>query len=189
MANLKVHHYERRFSQLVNEYNRIFPGPFYFSRLIKAKEVTIADLGSGPVCTLGTLWAGVKIKIYASDIKQPQYSKLWEKNGVTPLIPIEYQDMEKLTYKNESFDIVHCVNALDHTYNPEKALNEMKRICKTGGYVYLRHIRDQKAVNSGRGHYWNASKKGFSNGTTTISLDDFITTDDGYFVVSLWRKT
>ena len=68
--------------------------------------------------------------------------------------------MEKLTYKDEMFDIVHCANALDHCVDPFKALKEMYRVCKPGGWIYLRH-----AINSGKKerysmqHQWNIQKK------------------------------
>lgn len=79
------------------------------------------------------IWGKVNLKIYASDILANEYAKLTHEVLRTP---IEYQDMENLTYLDESFDVVHCVNALDHTKNAQKALSEMKRICKTGGYIF-----------------------------------------------------
>lgn len=183
-------HYRRRIKELIEEYNKLFPAPYYFERFLKKKtEVKIADLGSGPICTLGNLWGNVKIKIYASDILAPQYSKLIEEQNCKLITPVEYQDMENLTYPDEFFDLVHCVNALDHTKDVQKALNEMKRVCKIGGYIYLRHGHNQKTVNGGRGHLWDAKKEGFFNGTSWVGLDGFHTSDDGYFLVSIMKKS
>lgn len=182
-------HYRRRIKELIEEYNKPFPAPYYFERFLKKKtEVKIADLGSGPICTLGNMWGGVKVTIYASDILQPEYTKILQELNCKLITPVEYQDMENLTYPDEFFDLVHCVNALDHTKDVQKALNEMKRVCKPGGYIYLRHGHNQKKVNSGRGHYWNAGKMGFSNDESLVTLDGFHTTDDGYFLVSILKK-
>ena len=44
-------------------------------------------------------------------------------------------DMENLTYEDNSFDVVVCVNALDHTKNPLVALHEFYRVAKK--YIYI----------------------------------------------------
>lgn len=182
-------HYRRKIKQLIFEYNRSFPLPYYFHEFLKGKsEVNIADLGSGPVCTLGNIWGNVKINIYASDIRGDTYTELVNQQGVQLITPIEKQNMEELTYSANFFDVVHCVNALDHTKDAKKALEEMKRVCKVNGFVYLRHTRDQLNANGSRGHYWNARPDGFRNEDSIITLEGFSTTFDGLYVISVWRK-
>lgn len=182
-------HYRRRIKELIHEYNRDFPLPYYFERFLKHKQhVTIADLGSGPICTLGNLWGNVKIDIYASDILAPDYKKLIEEQKCNLQTPIEFQNIENLTYQDDFFDVVHCVNTLDHTLDVQKAIDELKRICKPGGYIYLRHGHNQLKVNKGKGHYWNATKNGFSNQEKHVALDGFTTADDGYFLTSTLKK-
>jgi SAM-dependent methyltransferase len=190
MGNLDLPgHYQRRIKQLIYEYNRPFPGPYYYSRFLRGRrEAKIADLGSGPICTLGSLWSGVDITIYASDLRAEVYKKLLKDVACEPLVPVEYQDMENLTYPDNFFDLVHCVNALDHTEDAQKALGEMKRVCKPGGYIYLRHSHNQKSAHGGKGHYWDAKINGFVNQDMHVPLPDFITTDDGYFIISIKRK-
>jgi hypothetical protein len=89
------------------------------------------------------------------------------------------------------FDIVHCVNALDHTNNPQKAIEEMKRICKPGGWIYLRHAPNQKDKYGGI-HKWNATVDGFENSDKNITLDGFETRIDNIsgedVFVFLFRK-
>lgn len=184
-------HYRRRLKSLIYEYNRIFAGPYYFSQFFThkhIKEAKVADLGSGPVCTLGTLWGSIDIQIRASDILAPAYLKALKEIGCTLLTPLEYQDMESLTYKDNTFDLVHCVNALDHTRNVKKALTEMKRVCKPNGYIYLRHTRSQKRAHHGNGHYWDARIDGFFGDNEIVTLSDFVTTDDGHNIVSIYQK-
>ena len=144
-----------------NQFNHPFPLPAYFGEMIgDEKEVSIADLGAGVVATTGNTWEGVKIDLHPSDLFADEFAKEYEYWGITPLFPIEKQDMEHLTYGDETFDIVHCVNALDHCVHPYQAISEMLRICKKGGWIYLRHYR-----NEGLGkkytlmHQWNICKE------------------------------
>ncbi len=44
---------------------------------------------------------------------------------------------EKLPFRKSTFDIAVCFQVLEHIYEPEKAISEMKRIVKRGGFVIL----------------------------------------------------
>ncbi|MBI5038396.1 MAG: class I SAM-dependent methyltransferase [Nitrospirae bacterium] len=44
---------------------------------------------------------------------------------------------ENIPKQDESFDVVICVNALDHMINPDKALSEIRRILKKDGIFVL----------------------------------------------------
>jgi ubiquinone/menaquinone biosynthesis C-methylase UbiE len=178
-------HYRINTKFLVRDYNKLFPLPYYFHDMVLAHGTyKIADLGAGPVCRLGGKFAGSDIQITASDSLAKEYNELTNTLCDKLLIPIEYQDMENLTYPDESFNIVHCVNALDHTKDAKKALEEMKRICKKGGWIYLRHAPNQKNFLKGD-HYWNATLEGFDNGKELIKLDTYF---DGFMIISIIRK-
>lgn len=43
----------------------------------------------------------------------------------------------KLPFKKSSFDIVLCTEVIEHTNNPKKAINELIRVTKKGGYVVI----------------------------------------------------
>lgn len=171
-----ISHYKRTFEKKVRQFNKPARFSEYFSPLIGDKQaVTIAELGAGPVVTIGTYWPGVDVSIVASDKEWKQYADLWNEK---PLVPIEHQDMEALTYEDNSFDIVHCRNALDHTKNAFQAVKEMKRVCKPGGYVYLLHAEGQRRIYGGH-HYHNIEE---------LELDDFTVTQDGKWVIHIWQK-
>ena len=53
-------------------------------------------------------------QIVASDLLADEYNEIWKSTNRVILNPVTKQDMEALTYPDNSFDIVHCVNALDH---------------------------------------------------------------------------
>lgn len=147
--------YRRKFKKKLAQFNREAELPDYFGPMIgDKKEVAIAELGAGPICTIGNLWKDTKVKLYASDILQNEFALLWKEHNATPAIPVEEQDMEHLTYPDSFFDIVHCVNTLDHTLNPKQAIKEMLRVCKPGGWIYLRHMPDQRKKYRGM-HAWD----------------------------------
>lgn len=124
-------------------------------------EVDIADVGAGPFCQIGYQLPGVKINIYPSDLLGNRYQGLLNELGLTSFIPVEQQDMENMTYPDNRFDIVYCSNALDHCFNPKKAIQEMIRVCKPGGYVYLRHYRNIGSRMKYEGlHHWNVAVVG-----------------------------
>lgn len=49
---------------------------------------------------------------------------------ITPRKGVTKQDAENLTFKDKSFDNVLCMEVLEHTKNPIKAINELKRVTK-----------------------------------------------------------
>ncbi len=176
--NRTAYFYRHKFKGKETLFNK--PGllPSYFKELIgDKKEVRIAELGSGPVNTIGNEWPGVAVTVIASDILWPEYQKFWKEKS--PIVSIEYQDMEKLTYQDESFDIVHCRNALDHTPNFFKALEEMKRVCKVGGWIYLAHAPGQKTRYGGM----------HSVDFETIKLPGFTSEIKDGLIINTWQKT
>lgn len=164
-----MEYYESKKEQKLKEWNKIFPLADYFAPMIgDKKEVVIADLGSGPVSTTGSTYKDVEVFLYPSDKKKYDWHVF---------IPIEQKDMEEMDYFDEVFDIVHCVNAIDHTRNPYKAVKEMKRICKKGGWVYLRHASSQKTLFGGH-HYQNIEDltfEGFTKEVDTVTRHKWIT--------------
>lgn len=161
-------HFDRR----IRRYNQTRPLNDYFLYMIgNKKSVKIADLGSGPYPITGQTLDGVDIKVYWSDARG--FDNFWTNHKSIPLFPIEVQDMEALTYEDDFFDIVHCVNALDHTKNAEQALKEMIRVCKPGGWIYIDCSLNQHSVRRKK-HYWDAKPDGtFTNETGSFSLQDY----------------
>lgn len=190
--NGSTRYYRRRFPQKEKEYNRPMSLPSYFKEMIgDKKKVLIAEIGAGAVNTIGNLWEGVDVHIVASDQYQEEYSRFWKENDKTPIVPIDNQDMENLTYANNTFDIVHCRNAVDHTPNAEKAISEMKRICKKDGFVYLLHFSNQRSRAKGV-HYWDIDYVDgnctFKSNESSFVLKDFNTKKEGDFIISIWQK-
>ena len=156
----------------IEKYNQTLPLVDYLLPLIgDKKEVRILDVGSGPFPITGQTLEGVKVELVHCD--QQDFKYFWDKYEATPVFPVEVQDMENLTYADKSFDIVHCINALDHTKGAEKALQEMIRVCKPGGFVYIDCALIQH-TSRGHRHFWDALEDGtFTNEYGTFSLGDY----------------
>lgn len=185
---MSLDHYRINAKFLIRDYNKLFPMPYYFQDMVsKHGSYRIADLGAGPVCKLGGKYAGSKIEIVASDVLAKEYKEITDEYGIELLIPIEYQDMTNLTYPDESFDVVHCINTLDHIKDIKKAISEMKRICKSGGWIYLRHGPKQKTQLRGH-HYWDCTGEGFDNGKEFVKMDGFHTGNDGFMIIHVMHK-
>lgn len=158
--NATLRFYENKLPYKERQFNRIFPLASYFGEMIGEKtEVNIADLGAGLFSTTGSTYPTAIVHLYPSDILADEYLKLLKKAKVIPILSVKRQDMVQLTYKDNFFDIVNCVNALDHCADPLKALQEMYRVCKVDGWIYLKHFYNnaeyQKYANT---HKWNICK-------------------------------
>jgi SAM-dependent methyltransferase len=161
----------KNYKQKMAHFNQMLPlAPHLIPLVGDKKAVKIADVGSGPYPINGQTLEGVEVETYCMD--QQDFGYFYEKYGVTPTHKIEVQNMENLTYEDAFFDIVQSINALDHTRDALKALNEMIRVTKPGGYVYIDCHLIQK-TNRGHNHQWDALEDGkFTNGTDTFDLKD-----------------
>ena len=69
----------------------------------------------------------------------------------------DIDDMENLSYEDNSFDLVVCINALDHTPNAFKAVQEFIRVSKKWVYIDCALIQH---TTSGKNHYWDMLEDG-----------------------------
>lgn len=92
----------------------------------------ILDVGCGPTC-VGRLF-NVGIKTYLDPLMDSYIKEFPEK---LPEGEMLCGVAEKIPKQDESFDVVICVNALDHMIDPVKALLEIQRVLKTGGMFML----------------------------------------------------
>lgn len=171
---MSIKHYTRTKDKKIAQFNKQRPLEGYLLPYLPAGDVSILDVGAGPVVTIGDTVEGRTVQITACDNLAKEYADIYP--GMNH--PVEYQDMEELTYKSDSFDIVHCRNALDHTPDAFNAVQEMKRVCKPGGWVYLLHAEGQKRLYGGH-HYHNAEDWVFPG---------FAVTRDGKWVIHIWQK-
>lgn len=75
-------------------------------------------------------------KINAIDISEEKIRHL-VKNAPIKNIFFEKQDLCKLKFKNNSFDVIICSDVLEHIKNDEKAFSELARVLKNGGTLLI----------------------------------------------------
>jgi ubiquinone/menaquinone biosynthesis C-methylase UbiE len=61
-------------------------------------------------------------------------NKWLKNNGLKP--KLKTASVTKLPFKDDFFDVVICHETLDHI-TPNEAIKEIKRVCKSDGYIYL----------------------------------------------------
>lgn len=123
------------------------------SNLKKINASTIVELGAGEGELLRILRKIFpEASISGSDISEDMMKKA-EKALKGKNINLSVEDIHKLSYKSKKFDLVVCAEVIEHVDDPEKALSEIKRICK--GRVLLSVPLEPlwRILNMARGKY------------------------------------
>ena len=193
VANRRVtlSHYKRKLAEKAAKLNHPMPVPDYLQPYISDRHyASILDVGSGPFTTVGNQLGSTTIHVVACDILAKGFKRMCDVASIRQYIPVTYQNAESLTYVTNTFDIVHCVNALDHMEHPIKALSEMYRVCKEGGYIYLKHYPNVGERNGYNGfHNWNISDDGrIWNKEESYTLTGYDISLDGRMIVAVRQK-
>jgi SAM-dependent methyltransferase len=115
--------------------------PFLEQLFTKGTKLDVLDVGAGPITFLGTMSTRNDISITATDPLADAYQKILSAHGITPKVATDFATAEDLVafFPVKRFDLVHCRNALDHSFNPVRGIDQMLRVTKPGGFVVLRH--------------------------------------------------
>mgnify|MGYP001028976639 FL=1 len=124
------------------------------------KEYHFLDVGSGPFSRCGRITDKVYLDALSVDPLAGAYNALKRQNGIDNGIRLETGFVELLNRKfdQNSFDMVHMSNSLDHCFDAIYGIYQLLYVCKVGGTVILRHSENEaeKAGYSGL-HQWNLS--------------------------------
>ena len=123
-----------------------------------AEEVSILDVGAGPLTWLGYRHPGKRLTIVPVDPLADEYDRLLRDAGIDPPVRTRRVAGEALLdhFRPASFDIAYATNALDHSADPLAIISNMVTVVRPGGAVILRHKRNEgeSARYSGL-HQWN----------------------------------
>lgn len=99
-----------------------------------SRETKVLDVGCGPVPLLHLL-PRARLMVAADPLNKEYQKKYPRKDHIL------YKDFcaEEIPYNDHSFDLIFCINALDHMKNPRKALREIFRVLDKGGFLYLEY--------------------------------------------------
>lgn len=121
-------------------------------------RVKILDVGAGPLTTVGRTHPGKELEITPLDPLAGDYDRILSAAGVTPPVRTRPGVGEELleVFGPGSFDIAYSANALDHSYDPLLVIGNMVDVVRPGGFVLLRHRRNEAETKDYLGlHQWN----------------------------------
>lgn len=119
------------------------------------RNTKVLDVGCGIVTVLHF----IKGRKYGLDPLAKQLIKIYKYPADTKVVE---GVAEEIPFPDEYFDVVFCTNVLDHIEDPERAVNEVVRVLKDGGYfVFSVHIEVNrgKIVHLVPGHTFNFNEK------------------------------
>ncbi|MFL5620944.1 MAG: class I SAM-dependent methyltransferase [Gemmatimonadaceae bacterium] len=125
---------------------------------VDADCVRILDVGSGPLTKLGKTHPSKRLEITATDLLATDYDRLLAELGIVPPVRTVYADAEQLVaqFGRDAFDIVHAQNCIDHTADPQRAIEQMVAVARPGGYVVLYHAENEgQRERYNQLHQWN----------------------------------
>jgi len=94
------------------------------------------------VIALSKIWGEVQVEenlidVIAVDPLADEYNKILKKRGINYPVKLTKGTGENLRLPKNYFDISYSRNALDHTVDPKKCINNMVKVLKKGGHLYL----------------------------------------------------
>lgn len=104
-----------------------------------APTTRLLDVGAGPG-TITADFAGTVARVTATEIDENALSlsrTFAAERGLTNL-DFSVEDVHALSFADDSFDVVHAHQVLQHVGDPVQALREMRRVTVPGGIVAAR---------------------------------------------------
>ncbi|MEW6126846.1 MAG: glycosyltransferase [Acidobacteriota bacterium] len=126
------------------------------------ESIAILDVGAGPLTTLGKIYPGKILHITAVDPLAQVYRQILKDAGIAPPVETVAGEAETILaqFDAKSFDIAFARNALDSSYDPILAIQNMFAVVKENGCVLLKHKINQAEQFDYRGsQQWNFSIK------------------------------
>ena len=99
----------------------------------------ILDVGSGPLTSINKKCGFCEISITAVDPLADFYNEILARREITPPVRTEPGWGERLAeqFGENQFDITYSRNAIDHSYDPIKCIDEMIKVTKKNHYVIV----------------------------------------------------
>lgn len=123
-----------------------------------ATELSILDVGAGPLTSVGYRFPGKRITLVAVDPLAEEYDRLLRDARLEPPVstrPVAGEDI-LARFGRGSFDIAYAVNSLDHSADAAAIVSNMVDVVRDGGVVVLRHKRNEgESARYGGLHQWN----------------------------------
>ena len=132
--------------------------PWLLQKIPEPGTAKILDVGSGPINAFGYKYKGKNIDITISDPLALFYKEMLNSRNLNPpIVPVvAFAEELSVFFTPETFDLVTCNNALDHSFEPLRGIEEMLIVTKRDGLVHLGHVRNEAVRMNYEGlHQWN----------------------------------
>lgn len=130
------------FNEIAKNYDNSHDGKFvkcmYAELLERVKQTPgkkILDLGCGNGNVLVSLQQYKDRELYGLDISEKMIQEA--KRRLPDQVQLMVGDSEHLPYEDNSFDIIICNASFHHYTNPEKVMQEIRRVLRNGGNFIL----------------------------------------------------
>ena len=122
--------------------------------VVKAKTVLELATGTG---LIAKNIVNAAAHIEATDAS-PEMIAEAKRDNRSAKLHFSVQDMFRLPYADKSFDVVIVSNALHIVPQPEKALQEIRRVLKDGGVAHRTHLHPRRKLvfRQGQGIFYEA---------------------------------
>lgn len=141
-------------SKLLDSYFSSVETLIAYSGVTKQKHIKAVEIGCGEGFSTQRLRKMLpsNVRLQASEYVAELVPKAQKRN---PGVPIIEESIYETTYKDGTFDLIFLLEVLEHLDYPEKALEELARILKPGGYLVLGVPREPLwcTLNMARGKY------------------------------------
>ncbi len=131
---LQVLNYKKNSKKKIKDYINT-PNQYYFSSIKKLKKTKLLEIGAGTGENTFRL-IKMKFNVCATDISPKSVEVMSQKYSKYKNFSSKVVDMEKLPFKNESFDVICSAGSLSYGDN-NRVMNEIYRVLKLGGGVVL----------------------------------------------------
>jgi SAM-dependent methyltransferase len=128
----------------------------HIDRTVKVNR--ILDVGSGPLTSINRKCGFCEVSITAVDPLADFFNELMAARGITPPVRPVTGWGERLTeqFGEDQFDITYSRNAVDHSYDPIKCIDEMIKVTRKNRYVIVEMNERAGSLEHWHGlHQWD----------------------------------
>ena len=103
------------------------------------ENLSFLDLGCGTGWAVGEVARRVNQRgeFYGIDLAPKMIERAKENSRDLKNLHFEQANAEELPFQNDLFDLALCTNSFHHYPHPAIALNEIRRVLKPGGRIYI----------------------------------------------------